>query len=499
MLINALACILVLLVAFKWWKQHLYLARLDHIPGHSSWTSLPFIGHLYRLGRTPVEELHKHRRRFGDVFRLDSGPLPSIFLCNYEQMNKVLKQDATAGRPHHLIPGYVLSSGTDAEGKLYGIAIASGKTWAEQRRFFSQYLASSKNKFDDVIGEEAKSMCQEISESIGPKGDNLEINNLFMKPVNYVLWRMITGKTIDKEKLGVLIHIIREFFRISERSGISEILQMTTYWAVPMYKFLGYRDTILDKYEPLKKFLAETVSSFTKPDVNGNLIERHQVESMKATPGSSFYGSTGTKNLEAILESLLLAGTDTVSAFLEWFCMYMTSFPDVQERCFEELEKAMGSRTPSLADKANTPYFEATLLEITRHCPHLALTVQHQAVEEFEVGGYKIPKETQVFYSVVSVLHDPKYFPEPSVFRPDRFINNAGEFVPDEKVIYFGTGKRRCVGEILGRAEMYIFGAALIKAFKFLYPNGQRPDIHSYRPGLNMHIKEFRPRVVHRF
>ena len=44
--------------------------------------------------------------------------------------------------------------------------------------------------------------------------------------VNYVLWRMITGKTIDKEKLGVLIHIIRELFRISERSGISEILQV---------------------------------------------------------------------------------------------------------------------------------------------------------------------------------------------------------------------------------------------------------------------------------
>ena len=60
---------------------------------------------------------------------------------------------------------------------------------------------------------------------MGPKGDALEINNLFMKPVNYVLWRMITGKTIDKERLNVLIHIIREFFRISERSGISEILQ----------------------------------------------------------------------------------------------------------------------------------------------------------------------------------------------------------------------------------------------------------------------------------
>ena len=72
---------------------------------------------------------------------------------------------------------------------------------------------------------------------------------------------------------------------------------------------------------------------------------------------------------------------------------------------------------------------------------------------------------------MVSVLHDPKYFAEPSVFRPDRFINNAGEFVPDEKVIYFGTGKRRCVGEILGRAEMYIFGAALIKVHVVLNNN----------------------------
>ena len=55
------------------------------------------------------------------------------------------------------------------------------------------------------------------------------------------------------------------------------------------------------------------------------------------------------------------------------------------------------------------------------------------------------------------------FFEEPSVFRLDRFINNKGKFMPDKKVIYFGTGKRRCVGEILGRAEMYVLSAALIK------------------------------------
>ena len=40
------------------------------------------------------------------------------------------------------------------------------------------------------------------------------------------------------------------------------------------------------------------------------------------------------------------------------------------------------------------------------------------------------------------MLHNPKFFKDPSAFRPERFIDAKGEFVPDEKVIYFGTGKR---------------------------------------------------------
>ena len=154
---------------------------------------------------------------------------------------------------------------------------------------------------------------------------------------------------------------------------------MTTYWAVPMYKFLGYRDTILDKYEPLKVRgmilwqvnnqsvwlenswvkveLLVNCSFCPHPEIPGwDCVIIHQTwrqrQPHRAPPGRvdegnagikvnkktpkmwlltkvwlqpfSFYGSTGTKNLEAILESLLLAGTDTVSAFLEWFCMYMT-------------------------------------------------------------------------------------------------------------------------------------------------------------------------------
>ena len=50
----------------------------------------------------------------------------------------------------------------DQDGNTYGIVLASGKRWAEQRKFFSQYLANSKDSFDDIIGDEASRLCNHV-------------------------------------------------------------------------------------------------------------------------------------------------------------------------------------------------------------------------------------------------------------------------------------------------------------------------------------------------
>jgi len=486
------------LMGYLLWRHYKELGVLDHIPGHSSWTSLPLIGHMYVLGRTPVEVLHDHNKKYGDIFRLDSGPWPTVFLCNYEQITYTMKQDIFSARPHHLIPGFRQVWGTDEEGQLYGFALTSGKRFSEQRKIFSQYLANSKNKFDEIIGDEASLMCNQISSMVKQKGGIIEINSIFMDPVNRVLWRVVTGKPIEEETAAILTDAIRESFRISERAGFTDLLQMTTSWCAPLYKKLGYSDTILDKCLPVKNFVNEVIAG-TSPHAEGNFLERHKEEIRKAKPGSSFFGQTGILNLESSIYGILLAGTDTVSAFLEWFLMYMTAFPDVQEKCNQEVEAVIGNRMATLQDRAKTHYLEAVLQEISRHCPHLALTVQHYLTADTTVGGYSIPKGTQVYYFSSSVLHNPEFFKEPSLFRPERFIDAKGEFMPDEKVIYFGTGKRRCVGEILGRAEMYIFAASFLQAFKFTSSDGKRPDHLSYRPGLNMHIKQFKVKITPRY
>ena len=241
----------------------------------------------------------------------------------------------------------------------------------------------------------------------------------------------------------------------------------------------------------------------------------------------SFYGVDGWENLKGAIAALLLAGTDTSASALEWFLLYMTLFPEVQEKCFQEIDEAIGQNQPCLEDGKDTPYLKATLQEISRHCPHLALTVQHNTTEDTYIGGYFIPKQTSVRYTCPmhnnhmgrgnnkkinnifqvqyysgAVMHDSEYFKDPGKFNPERFIKpEDGSFMLDERVIYFGTGKRRCAGEVLGRAELYLFAVVLLQEFKFLPPKfGPKPEL-SYTMGLNMHAKRFSanvlPRVMH--
>jgi 26-hydroxylase len=79
-----------------------------------------------------------------------------------------------------------------------------------------------------------------------------------------------------------------------------------------------------------------------------------------------------------------------------------------------------------------------------------------------------------------AVHNDPKLFDNPEVFKPERFVRDEEKFHNDKKVIiYFGTGEKRCVGKILGRAETFLFTAAIVQTYKWEpEPGGAPPTLN---------------------
>ena len=123
------------------------------------------------------------------------------------------------------------------------------------------------------------------------------------------------------------------------------------------------------------------------------------------------------------------------------------------------------------------PFTNAVLHEGLRLSCTVYNAIAHCATSEFSVGDYVIPKGTIVIPSIMTVLLDPKHFPDPHEFNPNRFLNNDGEFKPDEHVIAFGVGKRECLGKSLADKQYFWFLTGLLQRFDInTEPNRELPS-----------------------
>ncbi|KAJ7420099.1 cytochrome P450 1A4-like [Pitangus sulphuratus] len=108
------------------------------------------------------------------------------------------------------------------------------------------------------------------------------------------------------------------------------------------------------------------------------------------------------------------------------------------------------------------------------------------------LNGYYIPKNTCVFINQWQVNHDENLWKEPSAFNPERFLNPEGTEInrtESEKVLSFGLGKRRCIGETIGRWEIFLFLTTLLQQLEFSLHPGEEVDI-TPQYGLTMKYKK---------
>ena len=65
-----------------------------------------------------------------------------------------------------------------------------------------------------------------------------------------------------------------------------------------------------------------------------------------------------------------------------------------------------------------------------------------------------------------AILHDPERYPEPNVFKPERFLDLDGSLLDDPVLVSgFGYGKRICPGRHFLDATLFITVASLLSVF----------------------------------
>ena len=88
------------------------------------------------------------------------------------------------------------------------------------------------------------------------------------------------------------------------------------------------------------------------------------------------------------------------------------------------------------------PYLKAVLAEVSRLANIGPTSIPHRAIMDSNLLGFEIKKNYTLLANLKSVHMDKEHWGDPEVFRPERFIDENGEFINDSWLIPFGLGKK---------------------------------------------------------
>ncbi len=221
-----------------------------------------------------------------------------------------------------------------------------------------------------------------------------------------------------------------------------------------------------------------------------NLTERRR-SSISSNSSASLYTSSRYRSfsfdhLSSMVQDLFVAGTETVSNTLDWAILYVTYYPDIQARIYNEIEKVLGrERYPTESDRFKLPYIEAFINETMRyHCAGPILVPKSTTCDVF-FKGYQIPENTFVMINMWSCMRDVSYWSEPEKFQPMRFIDESGKFDNrNPAMMPFSIGKRACTGEAVARLQLFLIFTSLLQKFSFTFSDEQNYGKESLLRGI---------------
>lgn len=172
--------------------------------------------------------------------------------------------------------------------------------------------------------------------------------------------------------------------------------------------------------------------------------------------------------------NLFLAGHETTANALAWTWYLLAKHPDVEERLLDELREALGGQVPSAADLLNLTYAEMVLSEAMRiYPPGWALQTRTALRDDTLPSGSVIPVGRDAILSPYVTHRNPRFFPEPERFDPERFRPQAREALPAFAYFPFGGGSRSCIGESFAKMEALLILSMVAQRFKMTLLPGQ--------------------------
>jgi cytochrome P450 len=439
-----------------------------HPPGPRQ--SFPLSG-IFAYRRGPLPFFQSLADRYGDISYFRLGPQPAFFFNHPDYIKEILVTNH-----QNFMKGLALQRAKRLLGE--GLLTSEGEFHRRQKRlaqpaFHRQRVAS--------YAEVMTAYASQTSEG-WHDGATLDISEEMMR-----LTLGIVGKTLfdadvvsDAQEVGQAMTVVMDLFN-TITVPFFDLLQK-----LPLPQFRRFDNAKVRLDAIIYRLIEERRRSGQD---RGDLLSMLLLA--QDTEGDG--GQMTDEQLRDELMTIFLAGHETTANALTWTWYLLSQNPEVETKLHAEIDEVLSGRLPVFEDVSGLKYTEMVLAESMRLYPP-AWAIGRMALNEFEIGGYLVPKKSLVLMSQFVMHHDHRYFADPLRFDPERWSPEARESRPQFSYFPFGGGPRRCIGEGFAWMEGILLIASLARQWQLrLEPNHpvELKPVITLRPkhGMRMVVK----------
>jgi len=399
------------------------------------------IGNMPLASRDPLAIFEKWAHKYGDIFYYRALWIHVYFLNHPDLIESVLVRNYQNFLKDHVIRKSRWFFGD-------GLLTNEGQSWLRQRR-----LAQPAFHRERIAGY-ANIMTRYAEEMLATWHDG-EVRDVHQEMMQLTLKIVVRALfNVESQEVGQISTAMNVL--MSNSVGIRLLLPPAARF-LPTPAMIEFRQAIRHLEEMVYRIIAERRQNETD---TGDLLS--MLMQARDEDGSRM----SDKQLRDEVMTFLLAGHETTALALSWSWHLLAQNPQAEQRLHEELDRVLGGRTPEFSDLRNLIYAERVIKESMRLYPP-AWSLARTVVKDFDIAGYRIPAGANVVMSTWIMHHDPRYFPDPYRFEPDRWLSEQSQKLPRFAYFPFGGGPRRCIGNSFAMMEATLLLATIAQRFQF--------------------------------
>ena len=398
----------------------------------------------------------------GDVSRLQTGPLPPLYMVNHPDLFKEILITKNGA--------FIKGRGVQLARFLLGKGLVTNEfeSHRQQRKLVLPAFHHSRlTYYGEVMASIASARTREwrhnriitLETEMAALTLDIVAETLFGSKVGSVESNTITSALTEFQES--FVKIVNPFTEILMKLPLPETRRIKKSRKIvdeSIYRIIESHRQHPERYQDLMSMLLSAQDEETGIGMNDEQVRD-----------------------EAI--TLFIAGHETTAVALTWFWYMLADHPDVEQRMYEEIDRVTEGRLPAFQDIPKLVYTRQVLSEVLRLYPP-AWLLTREAIEDVTIGGYEIPKGATIDFSPYFLHRDERFWPDAERFDPGRFSPERKSQMHKFAYLPFGTGVRGCIGEQFAWSEALLSIAAIAQQWKLRKIEEQPVGI---KPVLTLH------------